>query len=353
MDIVGGQAVQAQRLIAALSRVPSLQLTFLPINPRLPQPLVRIRYLRTLLRFCLFVPALFLKARRCDIVHVFAASYWSYTMWTVPAILVGRLLRKKVIVNYRSGEAEDHLAHWRSAVPTLMLAHEIVAPSMYLVDVFARFGLASRWIFNILDVERFHFRSRRRLRPVFLANRGLEPLYNVGCILRAFHIVQQRYSEASLVIAHDGSCRPQLEALAKQLGLRNTEFLGRVPQERMPELYDAADIYLTSPDLDCMPGSILECFASGLPLVATKAGGIPYIVSHEKTGLLVDCNDHEALAACALSLLENEDLAARLSQQGRRECEKYRPEIAVKAWVQLYRSLVEAPAAERVPVLHG
>jgi glycosyltransferase involved in cell wall biosynthesis len=213
------------------------------------------------------------------------------------------------------------------------------------VEVFARFGLRSRAIVNILDTSRFVYRRRTQLRPVFLTNRGLEPVYNVGCVLRAFQIIQQRYPEASLIVAHDGSCRSALEELARELGLRNTQFLGCVPQETMAELYEAADVYLASPDMDCMPGSILECFASGLPVVATKAGGIPYIVKHEQTGLLVGCGDHQALADCAVWLLEDAELAGSLSERGHRECEKYKAGPVRQAWVRLYRGLMGMPEA--------
>jgi glycosyltransferase involved in cell wall biosynthesis len=122
--------------------------------------------------------------------------------------------------------------------------------------------------------------------------------------------------------------------------LRNTAFIGRVPHSKIAELYDSVDIYLTCPDLDCMPGSLLECYASGLPLVATKAGGIPYIVNDGETGLLVDLNDHEAMAACALRLLEDEELVERITRQGRKELEKYSGHSVRRQWVDLYRELV-------------
>ncbi|HVX65431.1 MAG TPA: glycosyltransferase family 4 protein [Bryobacteraceae bacterium] len=337
--ILGGQALQARRLLAYLEREPSLAPAFQPLDLPLPSAVERIRFLRTVIRFLLFLPVLLWRVPRYDVIHAFAASYWSYTLWTMPSIIVGRLFGKKVVVHYHSGEAEDHLAHWRSAIPSLMLAHEIVVPSQYLVDVFARFGLRSRAIFNILDTAPLRYRQRGRLRPVFLTNRGLEPLYNVGCVLRAFAIVQRRYPEASLTVAHDGSCRASLEALAAELGLVNTRFVGQVAPEKMPDLYDASDIYLTSPDLDCMPGSILECFASGLPVVATKAGGIPYIVEHERTGLLVNCNDHQALAECALWLLEDGKLASRLAERAHAECVKYAAGPVIRQWVELYHRL--------------
>jgi L-malate glycosyltransferase len=342
IEILGGQAVQAQRLLRELRQDPSLTIDFQAINPKFPaalQWLQRIKYIRTISAFLFYLPVVLMRVPRYDIIHIFSASYWSYTLWSLPPLVVGRLFGKKTIINYRSGEADDHLTNWRTAIPTLKWAHEIISPSGYLVDVFARYGMKVRSISNILDTGPFIYRKRRKLRPVFLTNRILEPLYNVGCVLRAFHIVQEKYPDASLTIAHDGICRPALEALAKELGLRNTRFIGRVPHAKTPELYDAADIYLTSPDLDCMPGSILECFASGLPVVATKAGGIPYILQNEQSGLLVDCNDHESMARCCLRLLEDEELVGRLTGNAYHETSRYDGQAVRRQWSELYRKL--------------
>jgi glycosyltransferase involved in cell wall biosynthesis len=277
---------------------------------------------------------------RYEIVHIFSAGYSSYTLWTIPALLVSKLYGKKIILNYRDGQAEDHLRNWRTAIPTVKLADVIVAPSGFLVDVFAQFGLKARSIFNNIDMTRFRYRERRKLQPVFMTNRILEPLYNIGCLMRAFQIVQQRYPDASLTIAHDGPSRAELEQLAVDLGLQNTRFIGRVPHEKVAELYDSAEIYLTSPDIDCMPGSLLECYASGLPVVATKAGGIPYISTNEKTALLVPIGDYTAMAECAFRLLEDEELVARLIEGGRRELEKYSWSSVRDRWLGLYRELV-------------
>ena len=78
---------------------------------------------------------------------------------------------------------------------------------------------------------------------------------------RAFALIQRRHPEASLTVAADGWQRPELEELARTLGLRNTEFVGAVPFEKMPDVYDSADVYLTATNLDNMPGSIVECLA--------------------------------------------------------------------------------------------
>lgn len=348
LDIIGGQAVQAARLLGELRKEESLDVDFLPMNPRLPGPLAvlqRIKYVRTATTVAWFLLKLVWRLRRCDIIHVFAAAYFSFWWGPLPAILLGRVRGKRVILNYRDGQAEDHLRNWRSAIPVIRQADAIVTPSGFLVDVFAKFGLQARSVFNIIDLDRFHYRERRRLQPLLLTNRILEPLYNVGCILRAFALIQQRYPDASLTIAHDGVCRPALEQLARRLALRNTRFTGSIPPHDMPSLYDAADLYLTSPDFDCMPGSLLECFASGLPVVATRAGGIPYILTHEETGLLVPCNDHEALAAAALRLLGDPDLVGRLTTNAYREVARYRWPQVRSGWMSVYRDL----GAARMP----
>jgi len=217
----------------------------------------------------------------------------------------------------------------------------VVTPSGYLAAVFARHSIAARSIPNLIDVERFPFRERAEPRPLFLHNRGLEPLYNVGCTLRAFALIQRRYPSAALTLAHDGPLRVELERLARELDLKNVRFLGFVSRDDTPRILNEADIYLTSPDIDNMPGSLLECFAAGLTVVATRAGGIPWVVEDGRTGLLVDCNDHEALARAAIRLLEEPGLSSRLSAAGRAECPKYQWPAAREAWIGLYRELAE------------
>src|SRR5215471_13332939 len=344
LDIIGGQAVQAQRLVRGFQRSTCLEVGFLPHNPRLPGPfrsLQTIKYVRTLVTSLLYFASLLARAWRYDVIHVFSASYYSYLLSAVPAILVAKLYRRKSVLNYRSGEAEDHISRWRlTASPVMKLADAIVVPSGYLVEVFRRFGLRASAVSNVVDTEMFGYRERERLRPVFLSNRNLESLYNVGCILRAFGKIQERYPEGRLIVAGDGKQRGALEAEARELGLRNVEFVGQVTPEVMSKLYREADIYLNSSDIDNMPGSILESFSSGLPVVTTDAGGIPYIVKDGETGLMVRCGDADGLAESAIRLLEEEGLARRIIRNAREECMRYTWSAVRDDWTRLYRGLV-------------
>jgi glycosyltransferase involved in cell wall biosynthesis len=343
LDILGGQAVQASRLLARLRAEPELEVDLLPVNPRLPgvlRKLQAIKYVRTLVTELYYLATLLARVRRYDVIHIFSASYTSFVLAPTPAILVAKLYGKKTVLNYRSGHLEDHLLKWpRTAPATMRLVDEIVTPSGYLVDVFAKFNLRARAIFNIVELEQFRFRARGRLRPVFLSNRNFEWLYNVSCVLRAFALIQRQHPEARLTVAGYGPQRDELERLAGELDLRQVEFVGRVPSDRMFELLDAADIYLNAPDVDNMPNSVLEAYAAGLPVVTTDAGGIPYIVRDGETGLMVHCNDADALAAAALRLLDDERLATEIARNAHAECARYSWSNVRGEWLKLYRTL--------------
>src|SRR5690349_13223316 len=115
LRILGGQAVQANYLFQHLSREPMFRVSFVAHNPRLPGPLrllQRIKYVRTIVTSLVYCATLLLKVPKHDLIHVFSASYFSFLLAPTPAIFIGRLFGKKVVLNYHSGEAEDHLRSW-------------------------------------------------------------------------------------------------------------------------------------------------------------------------------------------------------------------------------------------------
>ncbi len=341
LSTVGGQSVQAARLLEEFAREPGVEVSFLAAS--LPESLAflrRIPLVRTAVMMLCFHARLLARIWRVDVLHVFTAAYFSFLWVPAPSLALARLTGRKSILNYRDGRGEGHLRDWKSARRLVGLADAIVSPSGYLVEVFERYGLAAQCIPNIIDGRRFRYRERGPLRPVFLHNRGFEALYNVPCALRAFALVQKHYPQASMTMAHDGPGRAGIERLAGELGLRHVDFTGHVSQQRMVELYDQADIYWMSPNIDCMPGSVLEAYAAGLPVIATRAGGVPYLVDDGHTGLLVEPNDHEAMAEAALRLIEDAELARVLTAQARAELARYAGEPIRRQWVELYEQLM-------------
>jgi glycosyltransferase involved in cell wall biosynthesis len=255
---------------------------------------------------------------------------------------VSRLYGKKTLLNYHSGEAEDHLRRWpRSTKSMLKRVDKIVVPSEYLVRVFAKFGYEAVAIFNIIDLDKFEFRERTTLRPVFLSNRNLEAHYGVDDLLRAFANIQRDIPGAVLTVVGDGSQRNALESLAAALHLANTTFTGRVEHDEINRHYSASDIYLNASKIDNQPLSILEAFACGLPIVTTNAGGIPDIVTDEITGFLVPVGDFESLAKRALQLLAHQEIAPPMIENARAECTRYGWPVVCPQWLNVYQSVAK------------
>jgi glycosyltransferase involved in cell wall biosynthesis len=347
-DILGGQAVQAARLMARLRELDSFEIGFLPINPRLPgflRTLQAIKYLRTVVTSFLYLIKLLTHVPRYDVIHVFSASYFSFVLAPTPAILIAKLFRKRVLLNYHSGEAEDHFTRWPSAISIIRLADSVVVPSEYLVRIFRQFGIEARAINNLIELSDFDFRERSPLRPLFLSNRNLETHYGVDHVLRSFALIQANVPDAELIVGGDGSQRAKLERLASELGLKNTTFVGRVEPEAIVEQYRDSHIYLNASEIDNQPLSILEAFACGLPIVSTNAGGIPDMITDGETGCLVSCGDHEAMANRAVLLLSDGDLAGRIAQRANGECVKYSWENVGAQWTAVYRELGETKSA--------
>lgn len=340
---LGGQSIQANLLLTRLSEEPDLITSFQSIDPSLPWPLhvlQRVKFVRTLVTFPVYCLLLARSIIRADVIHVFSASYFSFVLAPTPAIALSRLLHRRVIVNYHSGEAADHLDRWPSAVRWLRRADHVVVPSVYLQRIMSQYGIAATVVPNAVDLARFAFRRRDQLRPRFLCNRSLEGPYNVEGVVEAFARIQADIPEASLTIAGDGSLRQALMQKATSLGLTRVEFVGRVESEDMPTLYDNHDIWLNASRVDNMPLSILEAFSSGVAVVTTDAGGIPDLVDDGRTGLLAACEDTDALARCCLRLLREPLLAVRLTTAARDECDRFDWRAVREGWRREYFGLV-------------
>lgn len=351
MGILGGQAVQADRLIRAWTGDPEVEAWLVPINPLPVGPLRRaidIKYVRTIVTQLLYWPSLCRELARADVVHVFSASYFSFLLAPLPAVMVAKALGKPVVMNYRSGEAPDHLRRSAVARTALRSVDRNVVPSRFLQQVFAGFQIPSIIIPNIVDLDVFQFRHRDRVQPRLLSTRNFESLYNVSCTLRAFRLVQDKYPDATLTLVGSGSEEATLKRLASDLRLRNVRFVGRVPPSEIWRYYADADIYVQTPDIDNMPSSVLEAFASGCAVVATEAGGVPAILTDGVHGLLTACGEPDAVAAAICRFVADGQLAQRITAAARESCEQYRWSAVRAQWISLYRELLhplDAPAS--------
>jgi glycosyltransferase involved in cell wall biosynthesis len=333
----GGMSVQAQKLVSSLARE-GCTVRAISTNPEPPRGLgwcSKVPGLRTFARELQYLILLATELPGCDIIHHFSASWFYFFAHSAPVLVFGRMLRKRVVLNYRGGSAPAFLRQWRPFVlPLLRLADTLAVPSEFLVRTFGEHGVRAVLLPNLADTESFVWKDRLQFTPRLLVTRRLEPMYNLECVLRAFRIVQRQYPDASLTIAGDGSEERRLRQLAQAWGLLGVEFRGAVPHHILPTLYCEHDICVNASNIDNFPGALVEAACCGLPIVSTRAGGIPCMVSDRRSAILADLNDHEALARGVIEVLQKPEFGRALALEARLWAEQF---SWPRVWGQLQR----------------
>jgi L-malate glycosyltransferase len=261
---------------------------------------------------------------------------------------MGRLFRKRVLLNYHSGEAADHLAHWGALVhPWLRLVDEIVVPSRYLQRVFASYGYRSRVIHNTVDTGTFRYRSRTSLRPRFVSTRCFEWYYGVEYTILAFALIKSKHPDATLLMAGTGRQEGELRRLTNALNLSGVQFLGPVAADAMPALLDRCDLLLNSSLVDNQPLSILEAAAAGLPIVSTGTGDIENMIEDGVSGTLVPERDPAAMARATCYLLAHPDLARTMAARAHARLDRFLWKRVRGQWCELYADLQSGSSRSR------
>jgi glycosyltransferase involved in cell wall biosynthesis len=178
--------------------------------------------------------------------------------------------------------------------------------------------------------------------PVVLYAGSLAPEKRVDRLLRAVAAARAEVPGLTLWIAGDGPLRPELERHASALGPPGAvRFLGA--RHDLPDWLGAADLLALVSDTEGVPGVLLEAGAAGLPVVATRVGGVPECVEDGRTGLLVEPGDEAALTAALARLARDRDLRRALGEAARQRVlrDLTLPEVA-RGYARFYRRLLAA-----------
>jgi glycosyltransferase involved in cell wall biosynthesis len=169
---------------------------------------------------------------------------------------------------------------------------------------------------------------------------NLSPDKDTATLLQAFRLLLQKKPQAELWIVGDGPAGAAARTLSAALGLaQHVRFLGF--RNDVPQLLPQFSVFVHSTRTEGLGIAILEAMAAGVPVAASRVGGIPEIVEDGVTGVLVQPGEAGALAAAVLGLLDNAPRAAELVRQARtRVNERFTVERMCEAYAALYRRLL-------------
>jgi glycosyltransferase involved in cell wall biosynthesis len=291
----------------------------------------------------------FLVAQRVDVLHahMFGSNVWGSLLGSaarVPVVVAheqtweydGRPLRK-----FLDGRVIGQLADAFVAVSTAdrdrMIALEKVPPHKLVLELNA-------YVPRTGKRERVDLRAELGLRTdallvgtvcMFRPQKALSVLLDAVALLR---------SDAHLVLAGDGECLPALERQVDRLALRErVHFLGL--SEDVDGILANLDVAALSSDFEGTPLFGFECMAASTPLVATAVGGLPDMLEHGRSALLVPPRDPQALADAIDALLASPQLRRKLAQQAHADLEQYEIGVVAQRFAGLYERLLDDSAA--------
>ncbi|MBN2468845.1 MAG: glycosyltransferase family 4 protein [Deltaproteobacteria bacterium] len=229
---------------------------------------------------------------------------------------------------------------------------QIIAISERVKGVLVEDGFPSEKIavvYSGVDMHRFRGMSGDYVLREFSVPSGAPVLGNVGFLeenkgqkwlIQAMATVVKRYPEIRLFILGTGRLESQLRALVKELDLERTVIFTGYRNDA-GSFFNVFDLVVAPSVEEGLNSSILDALALELPVVATTAGGIPEIITHEKNGYLVPREDAESLATGIIHMLDHQDQAKAMGKQGRLKVEeKFSDTAMVEGNLAVYRRLI-------------
>lgn len=168
---------------------------------------------------------------------------------------------------------------------------------------------------------------------------ALAPHKDYRTFVATAKILLEQGLKARFFAIGEGPSRHEIEAFVKSEGMEGhvvlTGFLDNIPQV-LKEL----DLFLISSETEGLGTSVLDALASGVPVVATKAGGIPEIIRHGENGLLADVKDPQGLAGQVCQLIQDKGLKERIIEHGKRTARKFSKENMARQTLAVYRDVL-------------
>lgn len=300
-----------------------------PGGPRFPYPVRRFRTVKFAdLPHALgnVAPAMLsgVLAGRWDVLHAHAYGYFP----TFAAAMSKILERSALVITPHSdpGRPTPEKRAFDRLVPlvTLRRANRVIALTPREARYLESLGVAPEQIVvipNGVDMNEFApvpaaSRDGDDIRILFAGRcypeqKGLHVLLDAMALLRDDSRIRLH------VVGEDGGGHAVVRSMARSHGIEDRiTLIGRVDRPRLIEEFRAADIFVLPSLFDSLPIAILEAMASGLPVVATRVGGVPDIVEDERTGLLVEPGDAEALAEALRRLAGDASARKEMGQRG-------------------------------------
>ncbi|GEM57868.1 glycosyl transferase family 1 [Flavobacterium columnare NBRC 100251 = ATCC 23463] len=266
-----------------------------------------------------------LKNRKAD--YLLLDTYSTSAFWFAFLISqLARILNIKYIPILHGGNLPNRLRENPKSCQLIFgNAYKNVAPSNYLLKYFTEAGFKNiLFIPNAIEIEKYQFKLRTDLQPKLLWVRAFASIYNPKMAVDVLVELKKKYPLAELCMIgpdKEGSLE-QTKKYAQEKGV-DIVFTGKLSKEQWITISQNYAVFINTTHFDNTPVSVIEAMALGLPIVSTRVGGIPFLLSDQENALLVSDNATGEMVSAILFLLMNPDIALDIANQARKIVETF------------------------------
>ncbi len=241
-------------------------------------------------------------------------------------VRICKILNKKCVAVIRGGAfVEYYKKHERWCNRVLSKIDVITTPSTFIAEFLLSRGFKVQQIPNFIDLSNFPYQWRDNAERKILWVRAFHDIYKPEMAIEAIAKLSKKYAEISLtMVGPDQGKLEYCKDFIKKLNIeKNIQITGPIPNSELGNVYASHQIFITTTSFESFGVALVEAAATGIPMVSTKVGEIPYMWQEDKEMLFVEDNNADALANAIERLLNDQKLRNELSVNARKKAEKY------------------------------
>lgn len=275
--------------------------------------------------------------KRYDVIIIQLFSYRAFLLEDV-VIRLGKLLGKKTIAVIRGGafpEFYNKFPNWTESV--LNRCDKIETPSLYIQKYLLAKGFLVGYTPNFIDQTYFPFNWENTTQPKLLWVRAFHDIYKPELAINCVANLVAAFPNLHLtMVGPDQGKLEYCKSLIKSLNIeKNITITGPIPNHELNTYYKSHQIFLTTTSYESFGVALVEAACSGIPMVSTKVGEIPFMWQHGEEMLMAKDGDQQAFDTQVRLLLSDEVLRKKLSVNAQNRAVKYTWEHIKNKWNKL------------------
>lgn len=278
---------------------------------------------------------------RYDIIYIDVYSGLAQ-IYAVVAFTIAKIRRKRVIITLHGGRLSEFYVRNPYLLNYMFKLSDLVTtPSKYLESYFLKVCSEIVYVPNFVNLKKFPYKFFKPIHPKLLWVRAFDKYYDPNLAIFVLAILKPRYPELTLtMIGPDkGTLNNTIKLIKKNKLCNAVDIIGPVPNDELTGYFHSHSVFINTPLYESFGVCVLEAASSGIPIVSTDAGEIPYLWDHDKEAIIVPRSNPEMMADAVSTILDNDNLGKAFSERANVKASQFNGDVIRTKWLTLIKGL--------------